>query len=112
MGDLLFNKVIPRVDVEGGGSVRGYLAAYDKVMARIPPDTTVIAGHGETTDVSGMKVFRKYIEDILDLAKKAHDQGKSKEQFVAEAELPAYQSWDAYKDRFKENVASAYDETK
>ncbi len=112
MGDLLFNKVIPFIDIEGGGSVRGYIATYDKLLSRLPADITAIAGHGETTNLAGLKVFRQYIQDLLDLASKAHAQGKSKEQFVKEADLPAYKDWDGYKDRFQENAASAYDETK
>src|SRR6202035_2687435 len=47
MGDLLFNKIIPFVDVQGGGSVRGYVEALDKVAARLPANVTVIPGHGE-----------------------------------------------------------------
>jgi cyclase len=112
MGDLLFNKVIPFIDVEGGGSVRGYLEAYKKVLDRIPPDTRLIAGHGETTDIAGGKVFEKFIQDLLDLASKAHAAGKSKDDFVKEADLPQYKDWNGYADRFKDAAAAAYNETK
>jgi cyclase len=112
MGDDLFNRVIPFIDVRGGGSVKGYLAALDKVLARVPADAKVIPGHGEVTDVSGIKAFRQYIADLLEAARKAKAAGKSKEDFVKEAELPAYQDFQGYKDRFKANVASAYDEAR
>ena len=71
MGDDLFNKVIPFIDVKSGGSVKGYLAALDKVIARAPADVAVIPGHGEVTDVAGIKAFRQYIADLLDAAQKA-----------------------------------------
>jgi cyclase len=112
MGDDLFNRVIPFIDVRGGGSVKGYLAALDKVLARVPADVKVIPGHGEVMDLSGIKAFRQYIADLLDAAQKAKAAGKSKEDFVKEADLPAYKDFQGYKDRFKANVASAYDEAR
>ncbi|MGH9399638.1 MAG: MBL fold metallo-hydrolase [Thermoanaerobaculia bacterium] len=112
MGDLLFNKVIPFIDVKGGGSVRGYLDALDRVMARVPANVTVIPGHGEITDLAGIKVLRQYIVDILDAAGKAKKAGKSKDDFVKDVDLPAYKDWNGYKDRFKANCGSAYDEAR
>ncbi len=112
MGDDFFNGVIPFIDIQGGGSVRGYLAALDKVIARVPPDSTIIPGHGEVTDVAGLKGFRQYIADVLDAASKARAAGKSKEDFVRDADLPAYNDYNGYKDRFKDNAAAAYDESR
>lgn len=110
MGDDLFNSVIPFIDVKSGGSVKGYLAALDKVIARVPADAAVIPGHGEVTDVAGIKAFRQYIADLLDAAQKAKAAGKSKEDFVKDVDLPAYKDYSGYKDRFKTNAGSAYDE--
>ena len=112
MGDDLFNKVIPFIDVMSGGSVKGYLLALDKVIAKVPADVTVIPGHGEVTDVAGLKAFRQYIADVLDAAQKAKAAGKSKEDFVKDVDLPAYKDFNGYKDRFKANASSAYDEVK
>jgi glyoxylase-like metal-dependent hydrolase (beta-lactamase superfamily II) len=112
MGDDLFHKVIPFIDVSAGGSVRGYLAALDKVTARVPADVSVIPGHGEVTDLAGLKAFRQYIADLMDAAQKAKSAGRSKEDFVKEVDLPAYKEYSGYKDRFKANAGSAYDEAK
>ena len=112
MGDLLFNKVIPFIDISGGGSVRGYVVALDKVLARVPANATVIPGHGEVTDVAGIKVMRQYIVDILDAAAKAKKAGKSKDDFLKDVDLPAYKDYAGYKDRFKANCGSAYDEAR
>lgn len=110
MGDDFFNQVIPFIDVSSGGSVKGYLTALDLAIGRVPADAAVIPGHGDVTDVNGLKVFRKYIEDLLETARKARRAGKSKEDFVRDVELPAYQAWNGYKDRFKANAGSAWDE--
>ncbi len=112
MGDDFFNKVVPFIDIQGGGSVKGYLAALDRVMARVPADATVIPGHGEVSDLSGLKAFRQYIVDVMDAAQKAKAAGKSKEDFVKEADLPAYKSFEGYPDRFRSNAGAAYDETR
>jgi glyoxylase-like metal-dependent hydrolase (beta-lactamase superfamily II) len=112
MGDDFFNKVIPFIDIQGGGSVRGYLAALDRVMARVSPDAVIIPGHGQVSDLSGLKAFRQYIADVVDAAQKAKAAGKSKEEFLKEVDLPAYKDFDGYKDRLKGNAGAAYDEVK
>lgn len=110
MGDDFFNGVIPLIDVKSGGSVRGYLAALDLVIGRVPADVAIIPGHGEVTDVAGLKKFRQYVVDLLDTAVRARAAGKTKEDFVKEVDLPAYRQLGGYDHRFKDNAAAAYDE--
>jgi cyclase len=112
MGDDLFNKVIPFIDVASGGSVAGYVAALDRAASRVPANVMVIPGHGEVTDLAGLKTLRQYVSDLLDAAKKARAAGQSKDDFVKTVDLPAYKDWNGYKDRFKANAASAWDEAK
>lgn len=109
MGDLLFNKVIPVIDVASGGSPQGYLGALDAAIARVPADAIVIPGHGEVTDVAGIRAFRQYVVDLIAAAKAAKDAGKTREQFVAEVDLPAYRGFDGYATRFKGNAGAAWD---
>jgi len=110
MGDDFFNKSIPFVDVSAGGSVHGYEKALDAVIGRVPPEVRVIPGHGEVTDLAGLKEFRKYIADVLDAARRAKAAGKSKDAFLQEIDLPAYKDYRGYEDRLKDNAAAAYDE--
>ena len=110
MGDLYFHDMVPYIDVSAGGSVRGYLAAIDRVLSRLPANVTVIPGHGEVSDLSGLKAARQYIADLLEAARAAKAAGKSKEQFLASVDLPQYRGYEGYKDRFKSGAGSAYDE--
>jgi glyoxylase-like metal-dependent hydrolase (beta-lactamase superfamily II) len=110
MGDLLFHRYIPFIDVKSGGSPGGYLKALDAVVARVPPDVTIIPGHGEVTDVAGLKAFRQYVTDIMDAARKARAAGQSKDDFVKSTELATYREYRGYPDRFRDNLAAAYDE--
>ena len=110
MGDLFFHGLIPFVDVKHGGSVQGYLAAIDGVIARVPSNVVIIPGHGEVTDLDGLRAFRAFIADVLAAARAAKAAGQSKEQFLAAVSLPAYKDLDGYADRFKETCGAAYDE--
>ena len=110
MGDLFFHGLVPFVDVSSGGSVRGYATAIDKVIARVPADVIIIPGHGEVTDLKGLKEARQFIADVLDAAAAAKKAGRTKEQFLSTVDLPAYKNYDGYKDRFKATCAAAYDE--
>ncbi len=112
MGDDFFNQVIPFIDVASGGSATGYLAAIDKALSKVSPDARIIPGHGEVTDAGGLKVFRTYIADLLDAARRAKAAGKTKEAFLREVSLPAYEKWNGYKDRFAANAGTAFDEAR
>jgi glyoxylase-like metal-dependent hydrolase (beta-lactamase superfamily II) len=110
MGDLFFHKFIPFIDVKHGGSVKGYLQAIDGVIARVPANVVIIPGHGEVTDLAGLKAFRQFIADVLAAAEAAKAAGKSKEQFLAGVNLPAYKDYEGYADRFQETCGAAYEE--
>ncbi len=109
MGDLLFNKWIPFIDTSSGGSAAGYLEAHDRAIAYVPADAIVIPGHGEVTDIAGLKAARQYIADLIAAAQAAKSAGRTKEQFLAEVDLPAYRDYNGYKDRFKANAGAAWD---
>jgi glyoxylase-like metal-dependent hydrolase (beta-lactamase superfamily II) len=109
MGDLFFNEVHPRIDVESGGSVRGYVEALDEVVARLPGDTTVVPGHGRVTDVAGVGKLRQYALDLLAAAGKAKADGLTRQAFVDGARLAQYASWEGER-RFRDNLGAAWDE--
>jgi glyoxylase-like metal-dependent hydrolase (beta-lactamase superfamily II) len=109
MGDLLFNKWIPFIDTGSGGSAPGYVKALDQAIAYVPADAIVIPGHGDVTDIAGLKAARQYIADLLAAAQAGKSAGKTKEQFLAEVDLAAYREYNGYKDRFKSNAAAAWD---
>ncbi len=112
MGDDFFNRVITFIDVNSGGSISGYIAAIDKVLTKVPENTTIIPGHGEVSDVNGLKLLRQYVVDLTGAARAAKSAGKTKEAFVKEVALPAYESWNGYKERFGSNASTAFDEAK
>ncbi len=91
LGDLFFNQVIPFIDVRSGGSPAGYLKALDAVIARVPADVTIIPGHGEVTDVAGLRRFREYVAGLIEMARMARAAGQSRDDFV-KTDVAAYAS--------------------
>lgn len=108
MGDVFFYRTFPFIDVDSGGSAAGYVKAIDQAISRVPSDAVVIPGHGEVTNLDGLKEFRKYIQDLIDAAVMAKKARKSKEEFQ-KAILPQYQQW-AKPERFQQNAGAAFDE--
>jgi hypothetical protein len=71
---------------------------------------TIIPGHGEVTNLDGLRGLRRYIADVIEAARKAKAAGRTREQFLAEVDLPQYREYQGYPDRFKANAAAAWDE--
>jgi glyoxylase-like metal-dependent hydrolase (beta-lactamase superfamily II) len=65
MGDVLFYPLFPFVDIDGGGSVAGMLEATDRMIAEADADTKVVPGHGEITDIEGLRTSRRMIAECL-----------------------------------------------
>jgi glyoxylase-like metal-dependent hydrolase (beta-lactamase superfamily II) len=112
MGDNFFHKLVPFIDASSGGSAQGYVTMIDRVLARVPANATVIPGHGQVTDVAGLKAFRQEVADLIDAARKARAAGKTRQQFVDEVDFPQMKDYPGYPARFKANAGVAYDEVK
>jgi glyoxylase-like metal-dependent hydrolase (beta-lactamase superfamily II) len=63
MGDLLFNRRYPNIDLEAGGSVREWPATLDRVLALDGYDA-VIPGHGALTDRAGIAQFQRFLREL------------------------------------------------
>lgn len=62
MGDLFFNKHYPNIDLEAGGSVQAWPATIDKVLEL--GFNTVIPGHGDTSDRTGLLGFQTMMSQL------------------------------------------------
>jgi cyclase len=66
MGDCLFNGFYPVLDVSGGGSIAGMIAAAERMLRVINADTKVIPGHGPLASRKDLEAFR----DMMTTAQK------------------------------------------
>ena len=71
MGDHLFHGRFPYVDVPSGGSVDGFLANLETVVAMIPADTRVIPGHGPLAGVDALRESVSVIRESQAMVRKA-----------------------------------------
>jgi len=93
-GDLLFSGLFPFIDIDSGGSVDGYLAGIDKIIATVPADVKVIAGHGPLSTIENLKESKAMIVDCREIVRKALASGKTAQQIKDEKLLEKYASWD------------------
>lgn len=89
-GDVLFSGLFPFIDLDGGGSVPGFLAALDSVIALADADTKIIPGHGPLCGRAEAQRARDVLADSLARVQRMVDDGRTEEQIVAENPLSLY----------------------
>lgn len=116
LGDLVFNKTFPYIDNKGGGSIKEWITALERVYKFYDSDTIFICGHAisdelvvhKRNDINDMK---NYFEALIDLVSKGISGGKSKEEITAASAIPGFESlkerWEGAR---KLNLDRAYDE--
>ena len=82
MGDVFHNAGLPFVDLSSGGSLQGFVAAADKVLALSNAQTKIIPGHGPLADRARLKVYRDMIVALRDRVRTLISTGKTVEQII------------------------------
>ncbi|WP_437661141.1 MBL fold metallo-hydrolase [Sorangium sp. So ce1182] len=67
MGDDFVTYGFPFVDLVSGGSVKGLIAAIDRMVKELPADVKVIPGHGKVSGVEDMKKLSATLKDCVRL---------------------------------------------
>jgi len=93
MGDDFVTYGFPFIDLESGGSVRGMIAACEKVLATVAPDVKVIPGHGPLSTVADLKPFLAMLKDATARVENGIKQGKTADQLKQGKILAGYESW-------------------
>ena len=97
MGDDFVRYGFPFIDVSGGGSVQGMIAACEKVAAELPADVKVIPGHGGLSNMDDVRAFTKMLKETSAVVQKALDEHKTLEQMKSEKILAP---WDKFSGQF------------
>jgi glyoxylase-like metal-dependent hydrolase (beta-lactamase superfamily II) len=90
MGDVYFNGMFPFVDLEGGGTVKGYIAAIEGVLKDLPGDARVIPGHGPLASKPDLQGYLAMLKDTVGIVEKGLQGGKTADQLKKEKVLAAY----------------------
>jgi glyoxylase-like metal-dependent hydrolase (beta-lactamase superfamily II) len=77
MGDTFFTIGYPYIDVDSGGSIDGYIAAADRVLAMADDKTQIIPGHGATADKKQLKTWRDMLATLRTRIAALKQAGKS-----------------------------------
>jgi cyclase len=116
MGDLMFNRIYPVIDRNGGGRIKGWISVLETVAKTYPSDAIYIFGHanpkfGVTGSKADLMTFRDYLTGLLDYTQKKIKAGESKEKIVALENLPGFEDYHLpLPNRLGGNLGVAYDE--
>ena len=89
-GDLHFNYMCPFIDLDSGGSVKGYLAGMQKLIKMAGEETVIIPGHG---DIANRDDLQAAVDMLVDAEKRVEalvNEGKSADEVVAANPLADY----------------------
>jgi glyoxylase-like metal-dependent hydrolase (beta-lactamase superfamily II) len=92
-GDLMFEVSMgsfPYIDLKGGGSIDGAVAAIETMIGMSDESTVVIPGHGRVTDRQGLIAYNEMLTDIRDAVQAGIDRGRSMEAIVASRPARSY----------------------
>lgn len=116
VGDLVFNKVIPFIDPNGGGSIRSWIDVLEKLGKAYSKDTLYIFGHsnsdeGCTGSVQDALAMRDYLNALLEFVGSKMKNGETKETIIAYPAIPKFEHLIArWEGAVKQNLTAAFDE--
>ncbi len=84
MGDLFFNGRFPFVDINSGGSVDGFIANVENVLAMIPGDIQIIPGHGPLATVEDLETTTATVKTTATAIRMALQEGKDAADIAAD----------------------------
>ena len=94
-GDTFFSGRFPNIDLNGGGSVRGFVKGVSDAIAKVPADAKLIPGHGPLSTIKELKEFHEMLVETSGIVQKAVDAGKTLEQVKADGLPEKWKRWEA-----------------
>jgi len=82
-GDIVFNGFYPFIDVAHGGSLKGTLAATDRLLALANDKTRIIPGHGPVAGKKDLVAYRNMLATVYERLRALQIAGKSVEEAIA-----------------------------
>jgi len=87
MGDLVFNRLYPFIDRDGGASIEGWISLLERVSAEADSDTIFIFGHGNpefgiTGSSADLLHMRDFLSKVLEHTQQGISAGRSREEIT------------------------------
>lgn len=80
MGDVFFNGMYPFIDAGSGGSARGTVAAFDRVLALAGEKTRIIPGHGPLASRADAQAMRDMLARVTQRIEDLRRAGRSDDE--------------------------------
>ncbi|MCX6169481.1 MAG: MBL fold metallo-hydrolase [Ignavibacteriales bacterium] len=95
VGDLVFNRIFPVIDSNGGGSVANWSTVLERVIDYYTKGTVFIFGHGASDDlvtgtIDDVIAMKDYMSALVDFVSREIKNGKTKEQIASASEIPGF----------------------
>lgn len=101
MGDLMFNRAYPFIDINGGANIENWIKILRKTVDDLESDTIYIYGHGNSEyGITGNKddliLKSNFLEALLEYTQKGIDAGKTKEEIAKASDvIPGFEVFKA-----------------
>ena len=93
MGDDFVTYGFPFIDLSGGGSVGGMIAALEQVLPKLPPDVKVIPGHGPVSNLDDVRRYVTMLKETRAAVENGIKQGKTLDQLKQQKVLEPWKKW-------------------
>ncbi len=95
MGDLVFNRMYPFIDRNGGASIKGWIRLLETVADEADSETQFIFGHGNpeygvTGTANDLLYMRDFLSALLDFTRQQIDDGMSREDIMETTSLEQF----------------------
>ena len=100
MGDTFFNGKYPYIDLNSGGSIRGYIEASKKALLIINDDTKIIPGHGPLATKKDLEIFLNMLKDVTSEIASEIKAGKTASEITSNTNITKTYDEKGYGDGF------------
>jgi cyclase len=92
-GDDFVRYGFPFIDINGGGSSMGMIAALETAMTQLPQDVKVIPGHGALATLDDVRTYVTMLKETRGVVEQGIKTGKTLQQLQQEKALDAWQKY-------------------
>jgi cyclase len=92
-GDDFVRYGFPFIDINGGGSSKGMIAALETAMTQLPKDVKVIPGHGQLSNLEDVRSYVTMLKETRSAIEKGVKAGKTVEQLKKDRVLEPWAKW-------------------
>lgn len=92
-GDLFFRDRFPYVDLDGGGTVAGYILAVESILKMIPDDMQIIPGHGDLATKQDLTRFVDMMKETSAKVKALKIRGLTEDDIIEAGLGEKWKDW-------------------